>query len=170
MYVYPKIADVRKALLSKEDGRARENGMKNLIKECDYVVGYFRDGYVPYFDRDKKVQTGDEDVWYRNATDDRVEMTLDEEMDAILECLSWTKKTHGFEDKSTYGKLRWVTMEEIETKMKDRRNGFVRSRRIRVGTTKYASTTRDALRQSSCPFTDAKKVNSLRFIRVSRQS
>ena len=50
VYVYPKIADVRKALLSKEDGRARENGMKNLIKECDYVVGYFRDGYVPYFD------------------------------------------------------------------------------------------------------------------------
>ena len=42
-------------------------------------------------------------------------------MDAILECLSWTKKTHGFEDKSTYGKLRWVTMEEIETKMKGRR-------------------------------------------------
>lgn len=121
VYVYPKIADVRKALLSKEDGRARENGMKNLIKECDYVVGYFRDGYVPYFDRDKKVQTGDEDVWYRNASDDRVEMTLDEEMDAILECLSWTKKTHGFEDKSTYEKLRWVTMEEIETKMKGRR-------------------------------------------------
>ena len=48
-------------------------------------------------------------------------MTLDEEMDAILECLSWTKKTHGFEDKSTYEKLRWVTMEEIETKMKGRR-------------------------------------------------
>ena len=61
-------AEREKALLSKEDGRARENGMKNLIKECDYAVGYFRDGYVPYFDRDKKVQTGDEDVWYRNAT------------------------------------------------------------------------------------------------------
>ena len=61
VYVYPKIANVRNALLSKDDGRVRESGMKRLIKECDYIVGYFTNGYV-----EPRYQ---ERLWYRNARD-----------------------------------------------------------------------------------------------------
>ena len=97
VYVYPKIANVRNALLSKDDGRVRESGMKRLIKECDYIVGYFTNGYV-----EPRYQ---ERLWYRNARDDRTKMTLDEEMEAILLCLDWKKEAYGFDDEKMYEKL-----------------------------------------------------------------
>ena len=121
VYVYPKIADVRKALLSEEDGRVRESGMKNLIKQCDYIVGYFTDGYVPRFDQDMSVRETEKDAWYRSAKDDRAEMTLDEEMDAILICLGWTEETYGFDNKSTCEKIQWLSIHEMEVKSKDAR-------------------------------------------------
>tara|TARA_B000000441_G_scaffold117885_1_gene90770 strand:+ start:122 stop:2554 length:2433 start_codon:yes stop_codon:yes gene_type:complete len=113
VYVYPKIANVRNALLSKDDGRVRESGMKRLIKECDYIVGYFTNGYV-----EPRYQ---ERLWYRNARDDRTKMTLDEEMEAILLCLDWKKEAYGFDDEKMYEKLHWTTTDEIRNGTESKR-------------------------------------------------
>ena len=40
---------------------------------------------------------------------------------AILICLGWTEETYGFDNKSTFEKIQWLSIHEMEVKSKDAR-------------------------------------------------
>ena len=70
-----KCRGVRSVAFERRRKSERKRDEK-LDQECDYAVGYFRDGYVPYFDRDRKYRRETKTCGIKRLTIG--EMTLDE--------------------------------------------------------------------------------------------